>query len=96
MSALTNAHYTNETFDDAIHWGRKTMIAAPRYVANLRLLIVSLVGAQRMEEARAVAASLMKNNPDFRVGAFIKWYPLRDVQRRALFANRLLAAGLPD
>lgn len=95
MSALTNAHYTNETYDDAIHWGRKTMIAAPRYVANLRLLIVSLVGAERMEEARAVAASLMKNNPDFRVDAFVKWYPLKDAERRALFADRLLAAGLP-
>jgi adenylate cyclase len=95
MSALTNAHYTNGTFDDAVHWGRKTMISAPRFVANLRLLIVSLVGAKRMEEARDVAASLIKNNPDFRVDAFVRWYPLKDPERRALFAERLTAAGLP-
>jgi len=95
MSALTNAHYTNGTFEDAVHWGRKTMTSAPRYVGNLRLLIVSLVASGRTEEARSVASSLMQINPDFRVERFVNWYPIRGGERRALFADRLLAAGLP-
>lgn len=95
MSALTNAHYTNGSFDDAIHWGRKTMTSAPRYVANLRLLIVSLVASGRIDEARSVASSLMQIHPGFRVEPFINWYPIRGGERRALFADRLLAAGLP-
>jgi adenylate cyclase len=95
MSALTNAHYTNGTFEDAIHWGRKTMTSAPGYTANLRLLIVSLVASGRMEEARAVASSLMQTNPSFRVEPFIKWYPIMGAERRAIFADRLIASGLP-
>ena len=95
MSALTNAHYTNQTFEEAVHWGRKTMISAPRYVANLRLLIASLSALGRIEEARSVAAIMLEINPTFRVEAFVNWYPIKGAERRALLAERLLAAGLP-
>ena len=95
MSALTNAHYTNGTFDDAIYWGRKTMAAAPRFVANLRLLIASLSAAGKTDEAREVGAALIKLVPNFGVEEFTRWYPLKGAERRALMAERLLMAGLP-
>ena len=95
MSALTNAHYTNQTFEEAVHWGRKTMISAPRYVANLRLLIASLSALGRIDEARSVASIMMEITPTFRVETFVNWYPIKGAERRALLAERLLAAGLP-
>jgi TolB-like protein/Tfp pilus assembly protein PilF len=95
MSALTNAHYTNGTFDDAVYWGRKTMAAAPRFAANLRLLIPSLIALERLEEAREVGAAFMRLVPNFRVEEFCKWYPLKGAERRALLAERLIKAGLP-
>jgi tetratricopeptide (TPR) repeat protein len=95
MTALTNAHYTNGTFDDAIYWGRKTLATAPRFVANLRLLIASLSAAGKIEEARKVGAMLLKVVPNFKVEPFVQWYPIKGAERRALMAERLLMAGLP-
>jgi len=95
QSALTNAHYTNGTFDDAVEWGRKVMAAAPQYAANLRLLTVSLVAADRLDEAREVGAALLKIDPGFSVERFCRWYPLKQAERRALLAERLIKAGLP-
>jgi adenylate cyclase len=95
QSALTNAHYTNGTFDEAVHWGMRVMAAAPRYVANLRLLAASLVAAGSIDRAREVGATLLKVDPTFSVERFCSWYPLKQPERRALMAERLIQAGLP-
>jgi adenylate cyclase len=95
QSALTNAHYTNGTFDDAVHWGMKVMAAAPQYVANLRLLAASLVAAGFIDRAREVGAALLNVDPAFSVDKFCSWYPLKQPERRALLAERLIQAGLP-
>jgi adenylate cyclase len=95
QSALTNAHYTNGTFDEAVHWGMKVMAAAPQYVANLRLLAASLVAAGSVDQAREVGAAHMSVDPAFSVEKFCSWYPIKQPERRALFAERLIEAGLP-
>ena len=95
QSALTNAHYTNGTFEEAVQWGRKVMATAPRYVANLRLLIASLVAAGRIEEAREIGAALLNVDPRFSVEKFCSWYPLKQPERRAILAERFIKAGLP-
>jgi class 3 adenylate cyclase/Tfp pilus assembly protein PilF len=95
QSALTNAHYTNETFDEAVYWGMKVMAAAPQYVANLRLLAASLVAAGSVDTAREVGAALVNLDPLFSVEKFCSWYPLKQPERRALMAERLIEAGLP-
>ncbi|UWU93065.1 adenylate/guanylate cyclase domain-containing protein [Bradyrhizobium sp. CB1015] len=95
QSALTNAHYTNETFDDAVHWGTKVMAAAPRFAANLRLLAASLVAAGSIERAREVGAAHMRIDPSFSVEKYCSWYPIKQPDRLALLAERLIEAGLP-
>jgi class 3 adenylate cyclase/Tfp pilus assembly protein PilF len=95
QSALTNAHYTNGTFDEAVHWGTKVMAAAPQFVANLRLLAASLVAAGSIEQAREVGAALLHVDPAFSVEKFCSWYPIKQPDRRALFGHRLIEAGLP-
>jgi adenylate cyclase len=95
QSALTNAHYTNGTFDEAVYWGTKVMAAAPRFVANLRLLAASLVAADSVNQAREVGAALLRVDPSFSVEKFCSWYPIKQPDRRALFGKRLIEAGLP-
>jgi len=95
QSALTNAHYTNGTFDEAVHWGTKVMAAAPQFVANLRLLAASLVAAGSLERAREVGAAHMRIDPSFSVDKYCSWYPIKQPARRALLAERLIEAGLP-
>ncbi|MBR0845478.1 hypothetical protein JQ607_35265 [Bradyrhizobium liaoningense] len=95
QSALTNAHYTNETFDEAVHWGTKVMAAAPQFVANLRLLAASLVAIGDLERAREVGAAHMRIDPAFSVDKYCSWYPIKQPARRALLGERLIKAGLP-
>lgn len=95
QSALTNAHYTNGTFDEAVDWGMKVMAAAPTFVANLRLLAASLVAAGSIDQARKVGATLLNVDPTFSVEKFCSWYPLKHSDRLALMADRLIQAGLP-
>jgi class 3 adenylate cyclase/Tfp pilus assembly protein PilF len=95
QSALTNAHYTNETFDDAVHWGTKVMAAAPQFAANLRLLAASLVAAGSLERAREVGAAHMRIDPSFSVEKYCSWYPIKQPDRLALLGERLIEAGLP-
>jgi len=94
-TTLTLAHYFNGTYEDSIFWGRKSMAAAPRFTANMRPLIASLVALDRLDAAREVAAALIKQDPNFRVEQFCRRYPLRHAEQRALLGERLLAAGLP-
>jgi adenylate cyclase len=89
------ANYVDDNFEEAVLWGRRTMAAAPGYTASMRPLIASLVALQRIPEAQEVAAIMMRLDPGFRVDQFCSWYPLKDPDRRALFARRLRDAGLP-
>lgn len=95
QSALTNAHYTNGTFDEAVYWGMKVKAAAPQFGANLRLLAASLVAAGDIDRAREIGAALLQVDPAFSVEKFCSWYPIKQPERRALFAERLIEAGLP-
>jgi adenylate cyclase len=68
----------------------------PAYTSNLRYLIAGLVALDRIEEARAVAADLLRLEPDFRVGEWERSrQPFRDPELKARHVERLAKAGLP-
>jgi adenylate cyclase len=92
--ALSQAHYMADEFDDAISWGR---VAASHghQTSNLRCLAASLVAANRIEEARAVARDIMKSKPDFRLTAYRAATPLQE-RIADVFVDRLRLAGLPE
>ena len=94
-STLTTAHYFNGTYDESNYWGRKTLAAAPRFVANMRSLIASLSASAEIEEAVEVAGRLLEIDPEFRVGKFCRWYPIKDGAQLEQYATHLMAAGLP-
>jgi tetratricopeptide (TPR) repeat protein len=96
QTALTLAHYTNGTYEAAIQWGRRTLAIGPRFTANMRFLIASLVAVSRGDEAREVARRMLEIEPRFRVDAFVARYPIKDPARKEKLRRELLAAGLPQ
>ena len=96
QTALTLAHYTNGTYEEAVGLGRHTLAMSPRFTANMRPLIGSLVALGRTEEARDVARQMLAVAPQFRVDPFISRYPLSDPARKERLRQELLAAGLPQ
>jgi adenylate cyclase len=92
---LALAHYVNETYDEAIIWGRKSAQLNGRLCSNLRWLIASLVAVDKLDEARHFANVMLEVNPRFRLSAYGKWCPLQPELRRELI-TRLHTAGLPE
>jgi adenylate cyclase len=94
---LNLAHYGHGTYDEAVKWGKMSMSENPNYTANLRTLTGALVGAGRLEEARDVAAQLMRLEPGFRIGVWARTrLPFRDRDISEKYMEHLRTAGLPD
>jgi len=92
--ALSQAHYVAGNYDEAITWGRAAA-SHGRQSSNLRCLAASLAAANRLEEARDVARSIMEAKPDFRLKTFRSQTPLKE-RIADLFIDHLRRAGLPD
>src|SRR5258708_40300132 len=57
------AHYVNRTYEEAVIWCRKSLGLNPGLCATLRVLIVSLVALDQLEEARRAAGVLRQEQP---------------------------------
>ncbi|MEN3385328.1 MAG: adenylate cyclase [Hyphomicrobiales bacterium] len=94
---LNLAHYGNGTYEQAVKWGKMSVSENPNYTANLRILTGALVGAGRVDEARDVAAQLLRLEPGFRVGVWGRTrLPFRDPEISEKYMEHLRTAGLPD
>jgi TolB-like protein/Tfp pilus assembly protein PilF len=94
-TALALALYTGGEYEEAANYGRRAILQNPRYTAMLRIFIASLAAAGRVDEARAVAQTLLQQEPTFRVGSFCRTYAYKDPGRREALASHFRAAGLP-
>lgn len=91
------AHYSNGTYEDAVKWGRMSASENPLYTANARILSAALAALDRGEEAREVAAGLMRQEPDFRLTRYMQTrQPFRDPDIKARYLEHLRKAGLPE
>ena len=95
LSFLSLAHYVNETYDEGVIWGRKSMGLNHRLCANLRWLAGSLVALGQLDEAHHVAQALLQVQPRFCLSAYARVCPLQ-VDIRTKFLNRLRIAGIPE
>ena len=95
-SALALAAYTQEDYENAIVWGRRSSAENPKWTGNLRLLAASLAAAERIDEARRIGDTIARMEPGFRVREFCESYAYREESLRARLAQHLLAAGLPE
>jgi len=92
---LSQAHYINGNYDEAVLWGRRAARHTERLTSNLRCLVASLVATGQMDDARQVAARLLEFDPGMSLQAFASRTPLQGSIRDS-FVERLRAAGLPD
>ncbi len=92
---LSQAHYINGNYDEAIAWGRKSAQHNPQLTSNLRVLTASLVAVGKVDEAREMARELLSVEPTFGLRAFAARTPLRGAILDIL-VDRLRAAGLPE
>ena len=95
-ASLCLAHYTNGTYEEAIHWGRLGIQDAPQYTANLRFTAAALVGLGRLEEARDLMKQAVSMQPGHRARDVVERHPYRDLDRRMKIAAALVTAGLPE
>lgn len=95
LTILGIAHYVNGTYDEAVIWLQKSHMTNPRLCANLRMLIVSLVAIDRVDDARNCAQALLEIQPRFRVSSYAELCPFRlDIRERIL--AQLRQAGIPE
>jgi adenylate cyclase len=95
LSFLALAHYVNDSFDEAIIWGRKSIGVNPRLCSSLRWLSGSLVALGQIDEARHFARVLLEVQPHFRLSTYAQTCPFKDKLKNT-FLSRLRRAGIPD
>ena len=90
------AAYAGGDYAEAASWGRRAMTLNPRFVGNLRFLAASLAASGQFKEAREVGRALLRVNPSFSAAKFAAGHAFKDADKRRLFGEHLVLAGLPE
>jgi adenylate cyclase len=96
--SLNMAYLMVGRYEDALEAAKKAVERNPRFLAAQIRLAIGCVLAGRDEEARAVAAEILKINPKFSIEEWTKTVPIpiKDQTYIDRFADALRKAGLPD
>jgi TolB-like protein/class 3 adenylate cyclase len=92
---LSQAHYTNLAYEQAVTWGRHAAELNPVHAPTFRTLVAASVALGRQDDVCEFAQRLREVEPSFRLAAFAARTPLRGPVRE-LFVQRLREAGLPE
>lgn len=92
---LCIAKYAAREYDEAAHWGRRSLSGNPHYISSLRITAASLVASGHLNEAQELAGLVIDLQPDFRVTPMIQRQAFRDEVVREDFGKHMIAAGLP-
>jgi DNA-binding SARP family transcriptional activator len=92
---LSIAHYVTGDLDRAADLGLSSWRRAPDYGSNLRTTIAALERAGRRDEAAPLVAHHMAILPGFTVSAYMPNVGLQNPADRQLYADAMIAAGLP-
>ena len=82
--------------EDAIVTLNEDIRRLPRGPFARPRLIAVYADLDRLEEARAAAAELLKLNPEFSVKNYVKAQPFKAPERKEWMRDLLLKAGLPE
>lgn len=94
---LSIAHYGSGNYDEAVKWARLSAAENPTFTSNLRMLITSLAALDRLDEARDVASTLLKLEPDFRLSVYERTrQPFQQPEIKVRLMEHLRRAGLPE
>ena len=90
------AAYAGGDYAEAASWGRRAMTLNPRFVGNLRFLAASLAASGQFKEAHEVGRALLRVDPAFSAAKFAAGHAFKDADKRRLFGEHLVLAGLPE
>jgi len=97
LNRVSIAHFAAGDMAEAVRWARLCRAESPSYTANLRFLAAAVARCGEVAEARAVAAELMRYEPEFRLGPFERErQPFQVPGIAASYIEGLRIAGLPD
>jgi tetratricopeptide (TPR) repeat protein len=89
------AHYAAGHYDEAAHWGTRSLRRNAHYTSNLRMTAAAMVGAGRPGDARPLVQAVLQLQPGFRVTPMIAHQAFREDDQREQYGRHLIAAGLP-
>lgn len=92
--AMGLGHYVAGRYDEAVKWGKLSATENPGFTSTLRYLAAAHTAAGQHEEARKVAAEVVRREPHFRLGGYA--IPFQNKELNELHRARLKQAGLPE
>ncbi len=92
---LAQAHYVDGNYEESLGWARSAVARNESIRFNVRTLIATLAALGRHDEAAQAARHLLRIQPKFRLGSYVKSCPFQDAALDTWIA-RLRSAGLPD
>jgi adenylate cyclase len=92
---LSQAHYINGSYQEALHWGERSFASNPRLTSNLRILAASKVALGRSDEARADVDRHRAIEPGFSLLEWTRRTPLQEGVATVVM-ERLRTAGMSD
>ena len=94
---LNLAFYAKGEYEESAKWGRMSVSENGLYTANHRILMAGLAGLGRLDEAREVAATMLRIEPEFGLRTYERTrQPFRQQQIKERYMKHLRMAGLPE
>jgi tetratricopeptide (TPR) repeat protein len=94
--ALMMPHLLRSDFETVVELGHRALDLNPALTSTYKGMLAALGHLGRIEEAAAVAARLLRLDPGFRTSETVARTPLVRAEDRALYAEGLRRAGLPE
>ena len=92
---LAQAHYVDGNYEEALEWARSAVARNESIRFNVRTLTATLAALGRRDEAAQAARHLLRIQPSFRLGAYVRCCPFQGAALDNWIA-RLKSAGLPS
>jgi adenylate cyclase len=96
LNLLASAYRDIEKYEQAMQWGEKAVQKNPQNVLSRQTLCSIYSLADRMDEARAQAAEIMRIAPKFSVERLARTDPTKNQVVKMRYIDALRRAGLPD
>ncbi len=96
QAGMAMSHLFAGRFDAALSWAERSYRQVPTSTFVVLVIIASQALVGRIERAVEAADRLRSLDPAFRISNIDGWIPMRRPEHRALFANGLRLAGLPE
>jgi len=96
LSGMGISYLMLDRFEEALAAGERALREMPNYGTSYRVVIMALVGLNRLDEARVAAGRLMNAFPKYTLSLQTQINPWRDRAFGERYVDALRAAGIPE